>query len=567
MSNCGNLKTSTRRCGCIRRTTSNMPKGRNLMPDKSFSNTLRFIRKVLPATASLLTSCGILYGAYSVYHRNDTPSLPPSPTTALPNTGAVSPHPIDPIRTHTRSSSGGSITPPAKTVVKSAKQKTSNETKTRGAETDNRSKAHRDSSTTESETAQNQTSKVAQTSRSDASQSGSTNSEPALTGTTQNSENIGFAPVQGGSIKLLAQAPKNAGTLSASVIQYGSLPETTSSGTVVKIPGAGLFTLPTLTSGTYLYLPLKHGVLWAVIPPTTESISGLVGEAYERTPIFYTAYRNINTAETLAIDNPQNGTTNAASMAGHPSMDPMSQTAQPSDVRSAAQANQTASANTATQSLQTTSSKKYAPDSPFGETELLGELPRTTPPTESWRKQSLSWFHPRQESMQRALQPFVQPGRVNTNSQAGERGARDVQLKSFYRIYHGALFVIAFHKDNQTLNEVVQWNTRRNTLTPLAWLPNGGDAFSWLAVSQSALYDEVRHVRKSEPTAFRGHQEYINLKTDHIHPIQLGHWSDGGVGAGKSLAFEVDDSSNWELFTPSSVANRLLSKNDVQTSH
>jgi hypothetical protein len=563
------------------------------MPDKSFSNTIHFIRKLLPAAASLLTSGGILYGAYSVYHTNDATNLLPPPTTALPDTGAINPHPTNQTRAHSWDHHGGYVAPPDKTAVKLAKQLGS-EAETSG-ESDNRSQAHGAPSSTAPETAQRPTSKSAQTSWSETSETGKTNPKPALAATnsapTPSAKNIGFAPVQGGRIKSLAHAPKNAGTLSASVIQYGGLPETTSSGTIVKIPGVGKVSLPTLTSGTYLYLPLKHGLLWAVIPPTTESMSGLLGESFERTPIFYTAYPSIETQATLALENTQTETNNRASIVSPASSGQIHSTSQNADdgkaaqtsqtalASSAAQTSQTALANSSAQTSQTTLASStaqtnqttppdtHAPIQLLRETELLGELPRTASPTGSWKEHSLSWFHPSQNSVQKALEPFVQLDGVPANRKTPGSGMREVQLQSFYRIYQGALFVLAFHKDNRTLNEVVQWNVRHNTLTPLAWLPNGGDSFSWMAVSPSALYDEVRRVRKTVPTAFRGHQEYINLQTDHIYPIRLGHWSDGGVGSGTSLAFEVDDSANWELFTPTSTPHRLLSKNGVQTSH
>ncbi len=379
------------------------------------------------------------------------------------------------------------------------------------------------------------------------------------TNPTTLSGDVGYTPVTGGTVQTITGPGSGQATLPSCVVQqYGPQPQTTLTTANLQIPSGGTFTLPAGTSrNTLLAIPLHQGVLWAVVPATAMTPQGGLGAAQNSTTLYYTPYPSHVTSHVdltqgavslgvLPIKatvsdipwtgwyNPSNagvqGTSNSTSNTLSSSSGQLPASTHDTNSTTAATANNTAS--TATNSTS-------------------GTNPAGVPSTQSGNQSkgttsgSIATSTSTQKTSRRP---------ASTGSSSLPAGQAYLYLASLYATYNGAVITLAVNEPGQTQNIAwtYLWTEQNQVLKPLASLANGKGTYSWLAVGSRLVYWGQRSLIPPDDRYFKGKQFVLNVLTGKLTAIRLGTWTSQAQVYGDNLQFRVQDTTQWEQFTPAS---------------
>lgn len=326
---------------------------------------------------------------------------------------------------------------------------------------------------------------------------------------TPAAQDIGFSPVQGGTVSDPDDSMNPyGGPESSTVTQYGKYPVTTwSGGAAIVGSNKQSYSLPQgVSPKQFVGLTLKQGILWSIIPSTDVTNTGALGSSNAPTLLYYTPY------------------TSAAGQNHNLSMGAM----------------------------------------------VLGSLPETLPKTEPtlWA----GWYSPIQTATDNAsgnttnssiasTQNAADPSSTS-NSPASTDGGDSapssasgtgpyVYLKGLYQTSVGAVIAITVNDNQKGINRtwLYLWNESSKSISPLTEIANGNGSYGWFAVGSRVVYFGQRHLLPNNRN-YEGKQYLLNVATGKKTQIALGTWSPESYVIKDELVFRVQQSVTWKVFVP-----------------
>ncbi|RIV28789.1 hypothetical protein D2Q93_02000 [Alicyclobacillaceae bacterium I2511] len=482
---------------------------------------ISLLRRGVPALFTLVGSAGILIGAHWIHQQQIAAKLETTTTQAPSDSGGQTQG------TNAATESSGGLSQSKSLGLPNTKTGTNNTDKSSVTPT-------APSKSTTSQTQVPASSSISSNITTSSSSNTMASSSGATVASTR-SGNVGYTPVQGGIVQTIPGPTSGQAVLPACAVQqYGSQPQTTLTTANLQIPSGGTLSVPAeMTKNSLLAIPLQQGVLWAVVPATAMTPQGGLGAAQKPTTLYYTPYP----ATTVSHLELTQGAIRLGvlPLATHIRNTPWTGWYTPPTNLLQKNAN-TTSVTRLTNSVQSNTTASDTPTATAGTDKISIEnntSPTSTPATLG------------------SQQPSGGETLVNSKTPL-PAGQAYLYLSSLYATEGGAVITIAVNEPQQTQNITwtYLWKEQDLSLQPLASLANGKGMYSWLAVGKQLVYWGQRSMIPPDNRYFKGKQSVLNVISGKITAIRLGTWTSQAQASGNDLQFRIQNSTQWEQFTP-----------------
>ena len=345
-----------------------------------------------------------------------------------------------------------------------------------------------------------------------------------------------------GTVQAAGSAIQATGVPFARVIQYGSIPTTTWSGHTIKGPHQSVLTLDGISSpNDLLVLPLRSGVLFATVAPTSLQPDGLVSRAKGNSYLFYSPYPAahaivplVEHAEVLGTLPPtvalganfpfKSTTLSARRILEGTTISQQSPVSGTTNNTSVQNTNQSA---TTANAANTTSATANSPQQATSTTNNAASGQNNSPSNVS--------------------------GNNAINTPVSKQLAKNVDtfFAGLYQTNKGAIILLTQSApDGSTTNVGYLWSEQSQSLTRMMSLPNSGDSSSWFAVSPNLVYFGTRVVNPNTPSAYTFHQFVYNIANRATFPLTVPTWIDSAGSFDDNLVFQYGHQTTSQEFIP-----------------